>query len=315
MQIHRFANGSYIIAERLTLGYDVYVGPNTQIRATECVLGDGVRIGADNVFLVGQRLHIGARTVIGNANNFTARTIELGEYVFWDSNVVVGHGGKFSPDACLRVGAYSMICARITLNVNHAITIGESVGIGEDVAVWTHGSFLPILDGFPADFGPVTIGHHVWLPAKSTVLPNRRIGNHVVIGTNTLINKDLPDGCLAGGIPVRILKENYYPTHDAARNEELVRRIVADYGRMAEYKELAVQLHYSPAEQLLRCNGVTFHLDTLRTTGEFTPTEEDFRDYLRRRGIKFYTGQPFASVLPAEYRRLLAVSPDADAGE
>ncbi len=315
MQIHRFANGSYIIAERLTLGQNVHVGPNTQIRATECVLGDDVRIGTDNVFLVGQRLAIGAHTVIGNANSFTARTVEVGEYVFWDSNVVVGHGGKFSPDAHLRVGAYSMICARITLNVNHAITIGEYVGIGEDVAVWTHGSFLPILDGFPADFGPVSIGHHVWLPAKSTVLPNRRIGNNVVIGTNTLINKDLPDGCLAGGIPVRIIKENYYPTHDAARNEELVRRIVADYARMAEYKDLAVQLHYAPTEQSLRCNDVVFHLDTLRTTGEFTPTEEDFRDYLRRRGIKFYTGQPFTSVLPAEYRRLLAVSPDADAGE
>lgn len=310
MEIQKFDNGSYIIAERLSIGSNFRIGPNTTIRATECTIGNNVTLGTNNTFLVGQHLTIGDLTVFGNANNLTARTIHVGEYVFWDSNVVVGHGGKFSEDAHLRVGSYSMICARITLNVNHAITIGEYVGIGEDVAIWTHGSYLPILEGFPADFGPVHIGNKVWLPAKSTVLPNRRIGNNVVIGTNSLINKDLPDGCLAGGIPVRVLKENLYPSHEPARNEQLVRRIMADYEQLAAYKPLKIHLSYNAENQQLRCNGVIFHLDTMQTEGSFTEIEEDFRDFLRRRGIKFYTGQPFSSVLPEEYRRLLAILPD-----
>ena len=305
MQIHRFENGSYIIAEHLKLGNNVQVGPHTTIRATECIIGDDVVIGAHNSFLVGQRLEIGALTTIGNHNTLTARTITLGEYVFWDSHVTVGHGGKFSPDAHLTVGSYSMICARITLNTNHRIDIGEYVGIGEDVAVWTHGSFLPILDGFPADFGPVSIGHHVWLPARTTVLPNRRIGNNVVIGTNSLINKDLPDGCLAGGIPVKILRENVYPSEDASRNAQLVRQVLHDYAELAAYKDLHAELQYDEAQQTIRCNAVVFDLTTLQAHGTLTRTEEDFRDYLRRRGIKFYTGKPFASVLPEEYRHLL----------
>jgi acetyltransferase-like isoleucine patch superfamily enzyme len=305
MQIHRFENGSYIIAEHLKLGHNVQVGPHTTIRATECIIGDDVTIGAHNSFLVGQRLEIGALTTIGSHNNLTARTITLGEYVFWDSYVTVGHGGKFSPDAHLTVGSYSMICARITLNTNHRIDIGEYVGIGEDVAVWTHGSFLPILEGFPADFGPVSIGHHVWLPARTTVLPNRHIGNNVVIGTNSLINKDLPDGCLAGGIPVKILRENVYPSEDPARNAALVRRVLHDYVELAAYKDLHADLAYNEAEQTISCNKVVFDLATKKAHGTFTPTEEDFRDYLRRRGIKFYTGKPFTSVLPDEYRHLL----------
>jgi acetyltransferase-like isoleucine patch superfamily enzyme len=305
MQIHRFENGSYIIAERLTLGHNVQVGPNTTIRATECIIGDDVTIGAHNTFLVGQRLEIGALTTMGSHNTLTARTIKLGEYVFWDSHVTVGHGGKFSPDAHLTVGSYSMICARITLNTNHRINIGEYVGIGEDVAVWTHGSFLPILDGFPADFGPVSIGHHVWLPARTTVLPNRRIGNNVVIGTNSLINKDLPDGCLAGGIPVKILKENIYPSADATRDSRLIRQVLHDYAELAAYKDLHAELTYDEAQQTIRCNEVVFDLATLKATGTLARTEEDFRDYLRRRGIKFYTGKPFTSVLPEEYRNLL----------
>ncbi|WP_345070679.1 hypothetical protein [Hymenobacter fastidiosus] len=311
MEIRKFDNGSFIIAERISIGANFRIGADTQIRATDCVIADNVVIGAHNRFLIGQHLTIGARTILGHHNDLTARTVRIGEYVYWDSNVVVGHGGKFSPDAHLQVGSYSMICARITLNVNHSITIGEQVGIGEDVAIWTHGSYLPVLEGFPADFGPVSIGNQVWLPAKSTVLPNRRIGNHVVIGTNSLINKDLPDGCLAGGIPVRVLKENVYPSHDAARNEQLIRRIVQDYEALAAYKDLRVQLTYAPERHALRCNEVVFHLDTMKTAGAFTEVEEDFRDFLRRRGIKFYTGQAFSSILPAEYRRLLAVSPDA----
>ncbi|TGE15459.1 acyltransferase [Hymenobacter elongatus] len=312
MEIRKFDNGSYIIADHLSIGSNFRIGSNTTIRATSCVIGDDVAVGAGNTFLIGQELRIGNLTIFGNANSLTARTVHVGEYVYWDSNVVVGHGGKFSEDAHLRVGSYSMICARITLNVNHAISIGEYVGIGEDVAVWTHGSYLPVLEGFPADFGPVSIGDKVWLPAKSTVLPNRRIGNNVVIGTNSLINKDLPDGCLAGGIPVRILRENMYPSHDPARNEQLVHRIVRDYEQLAAYKQLAVQLAYEPTTAELRCNGVVFNLDTMKTQGAFTAVEEDFRDFLRRRGIKFYTGQPFSSLLPEEYRRLLAISPDAD---
>ena len=308
MRTHTFPNGAYIIAEEFEIGVDVHIGPGTSIRARRCVLADGVRIGANNKFLIGQELVIGAQTIIGHHNDLTARTITLGEYVYWDSHIVVGHGGKFSPDAHLRVGSYSMICARITLNVNHAITIGESVGIGEDVAIWTHGSFLPILDGFPADFGPVRIGRNVWLPAKSTVLPNRRIGDNVVIGTNTLVNKDLPDGCLAGGIPVRILKENVYPSHDAARDERLIDAILTDYRPLAEYKGLRVALSFDATARIIHCNHSRFDLSSMQVSGgELTATEEDFRDFLRRRGVKFFTGRPFNSVLPPEYRDLLAI--------
>ncbi len=310
MELRKFDNGSYILADRLELGENFRIGPNTSIRAAECIIGDNVSIGANNEFLVGQRLEIGDLTAVGKANSLTARTIKLGSYVFWDSNIVVGHGGKFSQDAHLSVGSYSMICARITLNVNFRIDIGDHVGIGEEVAIWTHGSYLSILEGFPADFGPVWIGDKVWLPAKSTVLPNCRIGNNVVIGANSLINKNLPDGCLAGGIPVKILRENVYPSNDPARSVTLINKVLHDYRDLAAYKQLTVELEFDPEALRIRCNRVVFDLQSMTVEGSFTEVEEDFRDYLRRRGVKFFTGRPFSSVLPEEYRRLLAASPD-----
>jgi len=310
MEIRKFENGSYIIADRINIGKNFRIGPNTTIRAGECVIGDDVTLGAHNTFLISQKLKIGSLTYIGTHNDFTARTVTLGEYVYWDSHVLVGHGGKFSPDAHLRVGSYCMLASFVRLNVNYSITIGEYVGIGEYVAIWTHGAWLPVLDGFPADFGPVTIGDRVWLTGKSTILPGRTIGSNVVIGMHALINKNLPDGCLAGGVPVKIIRENLYPNQDASRDEALIATILAAYAELADYKSLAITTRYNADARIIHCNGAQFHLDRLELTGEVTTEVEDFRDFLRRRGIKFFTGQPFRSTLPEEYRRLLTVSPD-----
>ena len=74
--------------------------------------------------------------------------------------------------------------------------------------IWTHGAWLDITQGIPADLGPVHIGRNVWLPARSIVLPNVCIGDNVVIGINSIINRDLPDGCFAAGSPCKVIKEN-----------------------------------------------------------------------------------------------------------
>ena len=63
--------------------------------------------------------------------------------------------------------------------------------------IWTHGAWLDITQGFPSDFGPVKIGKNVWLPARSIVLPNVTIGDNVVVGINSIVNRSLPDGCLS----------------------------------------------------------------------------------------------------------------------
>jgi acetyltransferase-like isoleucine patch superfamily enzyme len=54
----------------------------------------------------------------------------------------------------------------------------------------------------------VVVGNHVWIGAHSIILKGVNIGNNSVIGTNSLVTKSIPNNCIAGGIPSKILKTN-----------------------------------------------------------------------------------------------------------
>jgi len=306
MQKIAIGENSWFIGEEIRIGQHVTIGKNTTIRASLCILEDYSRIGENNSILVEGTFHLGNNGFIGNFNNFTAREILFGDYLFLDSNVMIGHGGRFSYDSFLKVGKGVMICAWVKLNTNYSITIGDDVGIGEYVDVWTHGSYPAVLNGFPAEFGPVEIGSHVWLPAKSTVLANIKIGNNVVIGVNSLINKNLPDGCFAAGMPVKIIRENVYPNRDPKVNAEKISDIFAEYAKLAHYKGIHAELTYDETSEVIYCNGMGFDTKNMTVQGKLDDVQEDFRDFLRRRGVKFFTGLPFSSIMPAGYKKLLS---------
>ena len=306
MQKISIGENSWFIGEELRIGQNVAIGKNTTIRASVCIIDDYCKIGDNNSILVEGTFHLGNNGFIGNSNNFTAREILFGDYLFLDSNVMIGHGGRFSYDSFLKVGKGVMICAWVKLNTNYSITIGDDVGIGEYVDVWTHGSYPAVLNGFPAEFGPVEIGSHVWLPAKSTVLANIKIGDNVVIGVNSLINKNLPSGCFAAGMPIKIIRENVYPNRDPKANAAKIQDIFTEYMKLADYKGLSVNLSYDETTETIFCNQLGFDTKSMTVHGHLDDIHEDFRDFLRRRGVKFFTGLPFKSIMPAGYKKLLS---------
>ncbi|AIE74669.1 MULTISPECIES: acyltransferase [unclassified Synechocystis] len=53
----------------------------------------------------------------------------------------------------------------------------------------------------------VILGNDVWLGAGVTILPGVKIGNGTVVGANAVVNRDLPDYEIWGGVPARKLGE------------------------------------------------------------------------------------------------------------
>ncbi len=81
------------------------------------------------------------------------------------------------------------------------IEIGEGSVIGYNTTILAH-EFL--VEEWKT--GRVKIGRKVMIGANSTVLPGVEIGDNSKISAMSLVNRDIPEGAFAGGVPIKILK-------------------------------------------------------------------------------------------------------------
>jgi acetyltransferase-like isoleucine patch superfamily enzyme len=66
---------------------------------------------------------------------------------------------------------------------------------------------LPVTwQGFTSK-GPTRIGSNCWFGVNCVVSDGITIGDHCVIGSNSVVTKDLPDGVIAAGAPAKVIRE------------------------------------------------------------------------------------------------------------
>jgi acetyltransferase-like isoleucine patch superfamily enzyme len=284
------------------IGTAVEFGRNVSIVADSIEVDDNVVIRDNVSILCRGTLKIGHHGIIGSGTTVQCNNLTIGSWLYSCDGLEIGSGGCNSKDSNVSIGNHVGIFERVLINPNSAVTIGDNCGIGREVQIWTHGAWLDPLAGFPSDFGPVSIGANVWLPARCIVLPNTSIGDNCVIGINSIINKSIPAGSFAAGCPVRVLKENAYPQEKSSEESgELIRRILDDWeieirNKLPDLKYSVdvvdytrIRLRIGGAESIFDCSAKTLN-------GATNPYSEDLRDYLRRRGIKIFTDKFFRSV-------------------
>ena len=267
---------------------DIQIGKNV-------IIGDGVEIRCP------EKIHIGDNSVLTKNIKINCTSFEAGEYFYMTERCEVGRGGCYGPNSRVKIGKHVGIFEGTIINPSEMVEIGDDVGIGGDVMIWTHGAWLDALQGFPEDFGPVKLGNNVWLPARSIVLPNVNIGNNVVIGINSIINRSLPDGCFAAGSPCKVIKEDVYPKPLSTEAiEKLVVDILDNWKKLIEFKGVTrpVDVNYENGKIFLNQSHyeTIYNIEERTIQGYMNDVVEDLRDYLRRRGIKIYTGKPFKSI-------------------
>ena len=59
-----------------------------------------------------------------------------------------------------------------------------------------------------------------FIEMKSTILKDVHIGNNVVIGANSLVNKDIPDNCVVAGNLAKVIMslDEYYKKINNMKN-------------------------------------------------------------------------------------------------
>jgi acetyltransferase-like isoleucine patch superfamily enzyme len=55
--------------------------------------------------------------------------------------------------------------------------------------------------------GPTRLGDNVWLGANVVVTSGVTIGDRCVVGSNSVVTRDLPPGTIAAGSPAKVIRE------------------------------------------------------------------------------------------------------------
>jgi acetyltransferase-like isoleucine patch superfamily enzyme len=276
-------------SDDLVKGKECTTGKNLQIIGDgQIILGNNVAIGNNVTINVKEKLVIGDRSIIGDNFIIEGREIEI-DTEFWSGyHCIIGGGSCFEKTSKLKIGYWVHLGNYGMINTARPVTIGNEVGMGIETKIYTHGAYLSMIDGFPAEFGPIEIGSHVWLP-NAIVMPNVHIGDNVVIGAGAVVTKDLPTGCLAVGMPAKVIRENCYPKKYTKRErKELMDGFVKHFINDIENATVAYR-EVDDEIWLLNEKGdwVRFNLSERHVLGESTALSERLRNELRRYGVRF----------------------------
>ncbi len=54
-------------------------------------------------------------------------------------------------------------------------------------------------------YGPIVIGDDTFIGARAIIMPGVHIGKNCVIGTGSVVTKDVPDNCIYAGVPSKFI--------------------------------------------------------------------------------------------------------------
>jgi acetyltransferase-like isoleucine patch superfamily enzyme len=228
-----------------------------------------VQIGMDPASLcIGDGVVIRSGLRIGNVEHLL-----IGDYVKVHANVSIEAGSYGT--GVLEIGHNSWIGEETILNCYDHVVIGRDVGIGARSQVWTHGIFPSRADGFPSKIAPVQIRDGAWLPPMCVVLPGVTIGKHSIIGTGSVVVKDIPEHVFATGIPCCVQQEDerkYRSTLSPGEKLHMVVSCCVDHLRKLGFR---VEGRVVNGEEAWHCSwlclqfwisGNTTHVDALKTS-------------------------------------------------
>lgn len=213
------------------IGGGVKIGFGSIIVARHIEIGDYSRIGT-GTHIVAESVKIGKRVWIGHRNQIRANILEIADDGEITNDVTIG--GMDSPWSRLSLGKRSSIMAHSFVNTTYPVTIGNDVGVGGYCKLFTHGSWQSVLDGYPIQFGPVSIEDDVWIPWDVFIMPNVTIGKGSTIGARALVTKSIPPSSLAVGIPAKVIRQapDYPPKRSLDEKAQNIESILSE---MKEY--------------------------------------------------------------------------------
>lgn len=127
--------------------------------------------------------------------------IRLGENTIWTSKggckISYGSTVEVLNNAVLNSGYFTMNCNSVLVSAKR-IDIGQDVMLGRNVVIYDS-DFHALIGKNGEVLNPsasVKIENHVWLGTNVMVLKGTAIGKNSVVGANTIVKKQIPEGVI-----------------------------------------------------------------------------------------------------------------------
>jgi acetyltransferase-like isoleucine patch superfamily enzyme len=161
----------------------------------------GWRWRSDGPFFLGKRLELKIEP---------RGEIRFGRFVW------IGDGTKIRcHEGVVEIGEKTVMGQECTISAYQRVRIGEECVIADRAMFidFDHGMVeveRPIrLQGiYKRD---VEVGNNVWIGYGACILRGVSVGDNAVIGTNSVVTKDVPANAVVGGIPARIIRMREAP--------------------------------------------------------------------------------------------------------
>lgn len=256
--------------------------------------GRNFQCGQNVVIDVSEEVTVGDRVVLADNTHISGRKVVIGDdfygYGGYPNGLEIGRGRIDEEDAILTVGS------RCTFHNNRidlarAVTIGNDVGLSPDVVFYTHGYWMSMLEGYPTEFRRIHVGSGSIIGFRSVVLPGSIIGERCVVGAQSTVRGSLTGHSVWAGSPVKFVREISEP-HPAVQHRMLL-DLLGEYERFCQYRGWPAEYLVSASGNRVAVKNCLFNVKTLTCEGEECIFTDDFRDFMFRRGLRFYTQRPF----------------------
>ena len=128
----------------------------------------------------------------------------------------LGHGTKVrAHEGEISIGAKSVLGQECTISCYKHVSIGRECIIADRTMFidFDHG-IVEVERPIRAQgiyMRDVVVGNNVWMGYGACVLRGVTVGDNTVIGTNTVVTKDLPADVVAGGVPAEVIRKRGTP--------------------------------------------------------------------------------------------------------
>jgi len=137
-------------------------------------------------------------------------TLRLGRWSW------IGHGSKIRVhEGEASIGAKTVIGQECTISAFQHVSIGRECIIADRVMLIDFDHGVVEVERAIRDQGiykrDVRVGHNVWIGYGVAILRGVTVGDNSVLGTSTIVSRDVPANAVAAGVPVRVIRMREVP--------------------------------------------------------------------------------------------------------